>query len=161
MYASTVWNGLRGAMTAALCALFLLLAMGTALLSSSVYRQTAQAGQDNSLQRTALSYLANQIRRGDGAGLQAGYFGGAGALVIPEGEYLTVIYCYDGALRELYTARGSGLGPADGVAILALDSLEIGVEGPLLTLTVRSGQAEHRLCLAPRGGVAQIGEVSL
>ena len=161
MGSHTLWSGLRGAMVAALCALFLVLAMGTALLSSAVYRQTAQSGQANSTQRTALSYLVNQIHRGDISGIQIGRFGGSDALVLPDGDYLTILYCCDGALRELYTWAGSGLLPADGVEIMPLDKLTLHAEGALLTLTACSGTQAYTVCAAPRTGLIQIGEVTL
>ena len=101
---------LRGALVAALCALFFLLAMGVTLMGSSVYRNTVASATENYGQRTALSYLVNQIRRcahrTEGV-VQLGRFDGADALILSEGEYITVLYVYDGALP------GDDLAPGD------------------------------------------------
>ncbi|BDF72815.1 hypothetical protein CE91St41_37980 [Oscillospiraceae bacterium] len=149
-------RGLRSTLVALLCALFFLLAMGTALLSSGVYRAAAAASDENYAQRTSLSYLANQIRRADGA-VGVGTFGGADALVIYEGDYVTLIYCWDGQLRELYTEPGTGLLPADGEGILPVASLTISASGALLTLTADGDS----VAVSPRLGWEDAGEVAL
>lgn len=59
---------LRTALVAALSALFFLLAMGITLMGSSVYRSTAAASDAHYTARTAVSYLANQLRQGDRTG---------------------------------------------------------------------------------------------
>jgi hypothetical protein len=145
---------LRTVAALALCALFLLLAMGLTLLGSGVYRGTVAAADENDACRTALSYLANQVRRGDTAGgVVVGALDGVPAVALSEGEdYVTYLYCYDGQLRELYTQRGSGLTPADGLAILPLDELVISLDGPLLTFTAGGSSVS----VSPRCGVAEV-----
>lgn len=138
-------GGLRIAAVFSLCALFAILAMGLTLLSSSVYRATAADADTNYTHRTALSYLMNQVRRSDGAGLvSTGFLGDAEALVLTErldgASYVTMLYCHEGQLRELYMEEGTGLTPADGVAILPISALDVALEGGVLRLQVTDEQ---------------------
>lgn len=133
-------RGLRSALTLVLCALFFLLAMGLTLLASSVYRGVAAASDQTYVRRTALSYLINQLRRSDAAGcVSVTSFDGADALRLEEDGYVTLLYCYDGQLRELYAEDGLELAPEDGVAVLPLDDMTAYVQDGLIRLTVESG----------------------
>ena len=144
---------LRTVAALALCALFLLLAMGLTLMGSGVYRNTVAASDENYTRRTALSYLVNQVRRGDAAGgVAVGTLDGIPAVALFEDDYVTYLYCYDGQLRELYTQRDSGLTPADGLEILPLNGLEISLEGSLLTFTADGVSVS----VAPRCGVTEV-----
>lgn len=153
-------GGLRTLCTALLCAMFFFLAMGITLFSSSVYRKIVTSADETELERTALSYLVNQVRRGDD-GVQVGSFGGNDAIVLADGDYMTILYCCNGALRELYAEAGTGLTAQDGTEILELDSFTLDVEGGLLRMTVSKDGLEHSVTLAPRGGVEMCGEVAL
>ena len=149
---------LRAALTAALGALFFLLAMGITLMGSSVYRGVAAASDRHYTARTAVSYLANQLRQGDRAdSVAVTRFGDGDALMVTEGDYYTLLYCYEGQLRELFAETGSGMTAADGLPILALDALEISVEEGLVRLHVSGEDAEAELSLSPRCGVL-VGE---
>ena len=149
-------RGLRSTLVALLCALFFLLAMGTALLSRGFYRAAAAASEENYAHPPALTYRPTHSRRADGA-VGVGTFGGADALVIYEGDYVTLIYCWDGQLRELYTEPGTGLLPADGEGILPVDRLTISAGGALLTLTADGDS----VAVSPRLGWEDAGEVAL
>ena len=149
-------RGLRSALTILLCALFFLLAMGLTLLSSNVYRSVAAASDATYTHRTALSYLVNQIRRSDlDGGVALGHFGGSDALYLREDGYVTILYCYDGQLRELYTEEGLEFAPGDGVAILPLEELSIQAQDGLISLTVQEGEASHTASLAPHCGLTE------
>ncbi|HEX3000455.1 MAG TPA: DUF4860 domain-containing protein, partial [Armatimonadota bacterium] len=130
-------SALRTVAVLALCAVFFVLAMGVTLLGSGIYRGTVSASDENYTHRTALSYLANQIRRGDVAGgVAVGSFEGADAIVLTDGDYVTYLYCWDGQLRELYMEAGTGLTAADGVPVLPLASLTVTLVGNCIALTV-------------------------
>ena len=154
-------SALRSAAVFVLCGLFAVLAMGLALLSSGVYRSTTAESDRNFTRRTALSYLVNQIRQADGTGRVAvGTFGGSDGLDLTEHrdgtEYVTILYCLDGQLRELYTEAGSGLLPEDGIPVLELQSLTLSSEGGLLTLTVTAPNGERAtVSLSPRCGLRE------
>lgn len=151
-------GGLRTAAVFSLCALFAILAMGLTLLASGAYRDTAAAADRNFTQRTAMSYLINQIRRCDTqGGMSLGTFGGSDALTLYETvddtTYVTMLYCYDGELRELYMEEGTGLAPEDGTAILPLQSLHFTQEGGLLNITITGETAEFcSASISPRSG---------
>lgn len=147
-------RALRSAVTVVLCALFFLLAIGVVLLGSGVYRGTAAAADENFTHRTALGYLTNQIRRGDVAGgLSLGSFGGGDALFLRENGYVTILYCYEGQLLELFAEEGLDLPPDAGMAILPLASLTLEPGGDCLRITVTDGDGTaHFADLAPRCG---------
>lgn len=151
---STRGRTLRTAVTVVLCALFFLLAMGVVLLSSGVYRDAVAASDRNFTRRTALSYVINQVRRGDvEGGVSLGSFGGGDALFLHEGGFTTILYCYDGQLRELYAEEGIALAPGDGTAILPLAELEVeAADGCLRVTATDEDGARYAAALSPRCG---------
>ena len=125
-------TGLRRVVIVCLAALFALLAMGVTLMGTGVYRSVADDADTNSTQRIALSYVVNQIRRLDAGGVAVGTFGGGDALRLTETSedgsvYVTLIYCFEGSLMELYMEEGTGLAPEDGMELLELSSLDLSV----------------------------------
>ena len=154
-------RGLRSALVICLAGLFFLLAMGVALLGSNLYRAVAADADENYAHRTALSYVVNQLRRGDNGGLAVGGFEGVPAVCTAEtlddgSVYVTLIYCYDGQLRELYMEKGTGLMPGDGLPLMPLDSLDFSLSGGLLTVTAGSGGQSWSVSLAPRAGIEEV-----
>lgn len=146
-------RGLRSALTLVLCALFFLLAMGLTLLASGVYRGVAASSDQTYIQRTALSYLVNQLRRSDAADcVSITSFDGVDALRLEEDGYVTLLYCYDGQLRELYAEAGLDFAPEDGVAVLPLDSMTAYAQDGLIHLTVESGGERWSASVALRSG---------
>ena len=131
-------GGLRRLLVPGLCAVFFILAMSLALTAAGTYRHLTAAAGENSTQRTGLSYLANQVRRADRPqGIRLTRFGGGDALELHDGlGYVTYIYCYDGALRELYTDPQAQLGPADGTELLPAGELTITAGAEALTLSL-------------------------
>lgn len=151
---STQGRTLRTAVTVVLCALFSLLAMGVVLLGSGAFRETVAASDENYIHRTALSYIVNQVHRGDVAGgITLSSFGGGDALFLREGGYTTILYCYDGQLRELYMEDGLDLVPGDGTAILPLTALEVEpADGCLRVTATGEDGARYTADLSPRCG---------
>ena len=158
-------KGLRTVVVVCLAGLYFVLAIGVTLLGSSIYRATAADAKDNSDRRTALSYVANQIRRNEAQAVVLGEFEGVPALRLTElGEdgtaYATYLYCYDGWLMELYTEQDSGLLPADGTALLELKSLRFARNGKLLTFTAENFTGKSwSLTLCPREGIEEVGRL--
>ena len=156
---------LRSAAVLALCGLFAVLAVGLAILSSGVYRSAAAASDENSARRTALSYLVNQVRRADRTGgVAVGAFGDGDAVALTEtvegADYVTILYCLAGQLMELYAEAGSGLTPADGLAVLPLADLSVETDGALITFTVTAPNgAEASASVSPRCGFEEVGEL--
>lgn len=156
---------LRSAAVLALCGLFAVLAVGLAVLSSGVYRSAVSASDGNSARRTALSYLVNQVRRADRTGgVAVGAFGDGDAVALTEtvegADYVTILCCLDGQLMELYAEAGSGLTPADGLAVLPLADLSVETDGALITFTVTAPNgAEASASVSPRCGFEEVGEL--
>lgn len=77
------------------------------------------------------------------------------ALVIPEEidgrTYLTRVYCYEGQLRELFSAEDTAVAPGDGEAVLAVRGLTFSVgEGILwVEITHLDGKMQRLLLNLP------------
>lgn len=158
-------TGLRRVVIVCLATLFALLAMGVTLMGTGVYRSVADDADTNSTQRIALSYVVNQIRRWDAGGVAVGTFGGGDALRLTETSedgsvYVTLIYCFEGSLMELYMEEGTGLAPEDGMPLLELSSLDLSVsETGGLDITASDGAHRWSVTLYPRTGVEEVGEL--
>jgi hypothetical protein len=143
-----------------LMGMFILLSIGVMVLGISVYNNTNELSSENYAQRTVLSYIANQVRRGDtSGGVELRDIDGVSALVFRQDfdgtDYLTCLYAYDGALRELFTEDGSEQELASGIPIMPVAALSFAVRDGLIEVKVtdeESGQPQS-LLLSPRSGV--------
>lgn len=158
-------KALRSVVVFCLVGLYFVLAIGVTLLGSGIYRSVAASADENSTHRIALSYVANQMRRIASGPVRLGEFEGCDALRLDEtlddgSVYVTYIYCYNGQLMELYTELGSGLLPADGTALIALERLEFDLKDGLLTVTA-GDQSGHSwsLTLHPEAGAEEVAAV--
>lgn len=104
------------------------------LTGAGVYRNLVQTGQEHYADRTKAMYLTTRARQSQRISVED--FGGCQALVSREeidGEtYLTRVYCYEGSLRELFSAENAALKPEDGEAVLAAQSAVFSMEDGLL-----------------------------
>jgi len=133
------------------------------LTGADVYRKLAARDQIGYDQRTAAQYLTTRVRQADRLGdVSIRYFEGQDALVFTEviegGTYQTLVYCYDGYLRELFAAAGGGFLPEDGERVLEARGLSIRQDGQLLEmeLTSPSGEVQRlKLYLRSREGAAE------
>ena len=108
--------------------LFSISILAMLLSGAGIYRSTVQSGQERFETRTVIQYLTTRIRQADSREqLLLQPFGDSQALILLErvdGEtYQTLVYCYDGWLRELFCHESSCLAPGDGEKILQLQSL--------------------------------------
>ncbi|MDR2133416.1 MAG: DUF4860 domain-containing protein [Clostridiales Family XIII bacterium] len=141
-----------------LMGMFVLLSVGVMVLGISVYNNTTELSADNYARRTVLSYIANQVRRGDAGGVEARDIGGAEALVFRQDfggtEYLTCLYAYDGELRELFAEDAEEQELASGVPIMPVADLSFEMRGGMIEVTVTETSGERlSLFLTPRSGV--------
>ena len=143
---------LRTFLLVALCALFFILAMGIVLFGSTVYQNVSRISDENYVSRTAVSYLLNQIRRADCADcVCVGSFGDGDALFLHEDEYVTILYCCGGQLRELYAENVPDLRAEDGIGLLPLSELRLEVRDTLLSVSAIGENAEeYQALIAPR-----------
>ncbi|MBR3561640.1 MAG: DUF4860 domain-containing protein [Oscillospiraceae bacterium] len=134
----------------AIASLILTCVFGATLLLSliagaGVYRRVADRTETGANTRVGLTYLTAKIHSYDNAdAVYAGTFGGADAVYLLQEmdglTYETILYVYDGQLRELLCERGWELEPEDGETITEARSLT--VEEPadgILRLTFTDG----------------------
>lgn len=113
------------------------------LKGASIYRRMTDRDQESWQARAAYLYVATRLRqeaRLDTVAVED--FDGVSALTLGVGgEYLTRLYCYDGALRELYAPAELTLSPGDGEPLLALQGMEPTLADGLLQveLTTQTG----------------------
>ncbi|MCL1849761.1 MAG: DUF4860 domain-containing protein [Clostridiales bacterium] len=132
-------------------AVFLFLSIGLVMMGGSVYRSVIKGSGENDQIRTTFAYLANQVRRADAyGGVEVGEWEGQQALLLNQDfggwEYITYLYYYDGALRELFVEKGTELDVEAGLPIVWLEGVGFEAdERGLITVTAlfedgRSGQ---------------------
>ncbi len=145
-----------------LIGLFAVLMVGVLSYGVAVYRHLTEFSEETYFQRTALSYFANQIRTFDQSGSVAlGKLEDVDAVVLREtldqNTYVTYLYYYDGAIRQLAMEEGTRLTPADGDALLSASGLNISRTEDSLSLTARdeTGQS-FSLTVTPRCGLSEV-----
>ena len=133
-----------------LCALF------TVLIGGKVYENINRRIEENYSGQVVLNYVANKVRQGDEAGSVAvRTIEDTPVLELSKeingSRYVTWIYYREGAVRELFTNEGSGLGLKDGLEIMMCGGLTFRQEGDILEVTV-TGVEESGLFLNIRSG---------
>lgn len=98
------------------------------MLGVRVYADIESTSKAEFSERVCLSYLSTKVHRSDVSGnVRSDEFAGIPALYIDEEidgtAYNTVIYAYDGWLRELFCEKGLDLTPDSGTPILEVDSV--------------------------------------
>ena len=93
-----------------------------------------------------------------------GTFGDGDAVALTETvegtDYVTILYCLDGQLMELYAEAGSGLTPADGLPVLAVSALTVETDGARITFSVTAPDgAVSTASVSPRCGFEEVGEL--
>ena len=142
-------------------AVFLFLSIGLVMLGGSLYRHIMEISGENDETRTTFSYLANQVHRADALGsVGVGEFQGRSALVLEQNfgdwEFVTYLYYYDGALRELFVEKGTELDAEAGLPIVWLNDLAFETDdGGLITAwaTFANGR-RSRILISPRAAAA-------
>jgi len=114
---------------------------------ADAYERLVQNKQEAYEERTIPQYIATKVRQADEAGaVSLGELGGVPALELREllgnEEYITRIYCYDGYLRELFTASSGMFRPEDGECIMETEQVEFSMEGNHLKIMVTGTDGE-------------------
>ena len=135
---------------------FVLCALFTVLIGGKVYENINSRIEENYSGQVVLNYVANKVRQGDEAGRVAvKTMEDTPVLELTQEingrKFVTWIYYRDGAVRELFTNEGSGLGLKDGLEIMECRGLTFHQEDSLLELQVE-GAADLRLFLNIRSG---------
>ena len=135
---------------------FVLCALFTVLIGGKVYENINSRIEENYSGQVVLNYVANKVRQGDRAdSVTVREIEGVPVLELSQqingSSYITWIYYRDGAVRELFTDAGSGLGLKDGLEIMECRGLTFHQEDSLLEVQVE-GAADLRLFLNIRSG---------
>ncbi|GFI62499.1 hypothetical protein IMSAG049_01683 [Clostridiales bacterium] len=121
------------------------------LTGADAYRGLTQRDRDAYLRRTCTQYIATRVRQADSLGdIAVEPFGEGNALAIAEGEYHTLVYCYEGWLMELYCGIEAELEPEDGERLLEMKGLDFYLEEGVLTAVIGVDEETEdtlRLCL--------------
>lgn len=151
-----------GVLALLLLAVLAICVLSVLMTGADSYRRLTERDGASYRQRTVLQYVATRLRSADA--LHAARVGGFDGASAPEGDtlllaetidgrdYLTRIYWYDGAVRELFGAADGDFAPEDGEEILPADALSFTLRGGLLTVTAEEGGAAASLCLKVRSG---------
>lgn len=108
---------------------------------AGTYERLVERQQNGYVMRTVPQYITTKVRQADvSCGVSVGEFGGVTALelteLIGDEEYITRIYCYDGYLRELFSAASGSFQPGDGERILEAEQAEFSIEENCLRITI-------------------------
>lgn len=125
--------------------LFLVLAICMVLVlltGTKVYKRLTERGKDSYENRTVPLYIATKVRQADcDGGVTTELSKGISVLRLNETidgvAYITRIYCYDGYVRELFTAEETSFYPEAGERILPAEEVTFTVEGGCLKVTVK------------------------
>lgn len=109
---------------------FALFTLMLAAMGSAIYRNGMKHLNENYTSRTAIAYLSEKIRQHDAAGdiflTEVEEIPSIGFRdVIEEDSFITYVYYYDGALRELFVHQGTAPLAAMGNSIVELEAFEI------------------------------------
>lgn len=128
---------------------FTLSALFVILFAARTYQRIVEQSNSEYDKSTALNYISRKIYAADEYGnISTGKLNNEiEALTINEdingSPYITYIYVYDGALRELFTANnGNEINPMGGTVLFAADSFIPEIDGNLLSLTITKGEEE-------------------
>lgn len=129
------------------------------LTGARAYRRLTLRDQAAYERRTCVQYIATRVRQADSLnGVTVEPFGDVMALALSDGGYTTRVYWFDGYLMELYSGADAELSPEDGERIMALEGLELSMDGGLLTAEIDSGGGvTDTLRLSVRSGKGAAG----
>ncbi len=125
------------------------------LLGARAYRNTAQRADDHNAARLSTAYVRSMVRSDDEeTALAPEEVNGLHTItmrnVYDEETYITRIYVYDGMLREWFASADLDFEPENGEAVCPADEMTAELDGPLLTVRVRSGETWHEANIALR-----------
>ena len=128
------------------------------LTGADAYRRLTERDQAAYDRRTCVQYVATRVRQADCAGgVSVSEFDGVPVLELHETiegtDYVTLVYCYDGWLRELFAAADAGLDPEAGETVMEAQDLALSLEDGLLTVAVTDSRGTvNTLVLSLRSG---------
>lgn len=127
------------------------------LTGSDVYNRLVDRDHKAYDRRTCAQYVATKVRQAEsGTSVSVSDFEGIDALTLSEDidgyTYITRIYCFDGWLRELFTAADGDFKPEDGEKVIEAEAMEVSVNDGLLTVNITDPSGEKtEIVLSLRG----------
>lgn len=126
---------------------FAICILSVLLTGAEVYQRLSARDQFSYDRRTAVQYLTTRVHQADRMDdVVVRRFEDQDALVftevIEDDTYETLVYCYDGYLRELFVVAGGHFMPEDGEKVLAAQGLSIRQDGQLLNMELTSPSGE-------------------
>lgn len=143
---------------------FALFTLMLAAMGSSIYQNGIKHLNENYTSRTAIAYLSEKVRQHDAAGdiflTEVEEIPAIGFRdVIEDDSFITYVYYYDGALRELFVREDNQPLAAMGSSIVELEAFEIREldgasedSGPGLLYATASEDSSPRLLYATASG---------
>ena len=145
----SVQHGMQGVFVFVLLGLFALMSTLMVLLGAQMYRGTVDCSTSNNDSRVLSAYVRSMVRAEDAIqAVTVEEFDGIPVLVMREtlndGDFVTMLYCYDDHLCEWYTSDGNDFTPTSGTAICPVFSFVPSLNDGLLTvdMTNANGNAE-------------------
>lgn len=149
-------HSVSGAYVFLLLGMFALLSMLLVLLGAQAYRSGVERTERLRQTRVLQAFVRNAVRGEDARGaIGVEELEGIPVLTVTsqwdEERYVRYLYCYDGQLRELFTAERNGFRPEDGEGICDAARFQPVLEGGLLTVEVTDDSGESfTVSVAPR-----------
>lgn len=138
---------IEGLLVLVLFGVFAICILAVLLTGADAYKRLVERQQENYAGRTVPQYITTKVRQADAKGaVRLGDFGGVECLELSEylngEEYITRIYCYDGFLRELFSAASGEFSPEDGESILEAEQMDFSLENGYLQVVVTTLDGE-------------------
>ena len=134
---------------------FALCIMMVLLMGTRVYQRLLDKGAVSFTDRMSVRYITTRVHQAETVSI--GDFEGCTALVIPEevdGEvYNTLVYWYDGYIRELFCVEGAGLEPEDGEKVMETEEMLLSADGSLLTAQFGDRRVKMHIPVQKEAGV--------
>ena len=142
-------SNISGVLVLLVFAAFMISILMVLLTGADVVQKLTERDQNSYDRRTAAQYIATRTRQADSAGmLSVRSFGDGDAMVFAESIdgtiYETLVYCYDGYLREMFVEARTEQAAEFGEKIVPLESFRIDDCNTYLQveLTFSDGQTE-------------------
>ena len=117
---------------------FALCVAAVLLTGARTYQTLTRRGSEAHAQRVAARYITTRFQQAPAVRVED--FCGLQALTVREEiggkDYLTRVYCHDGAIRELFAAETAPVTPGDGEIVLKAEKLAFSQEDRLLTVEI-------------------------
>ena len=161
MERNTTSSRIYGLLALMLFLVFSVCIMGVLLSSAEAYQRLNERNRVSGDQRTSMMFVSTKVRQYDSAGvIGLDEVGGHDALKLTEeddgDELMTLLYCHDGWLCELYTFAGVEPDAEDGEQIIEIKDMQLEMTDGLLHIVMTEPDGtvlEQRMLLRSGEGI--------